>query len=432
MSTVCVHGLGYIGLPTATMLANYDHMVYGYDVDPEVRSQLRNGDIHFEEPGLRAFVTQALESGRLEITDDVTAAKYHIVCVPTPFDESSKTAELEYVLSAGRAIADHLRRGDTVILESTVPPGTTSGVLGPVLEESGLSAGDDFSLVHCPETVLPGNVISELRENNRIVGGVNAVSAESAVRLYDSFVDGDIRTATNATMAEFVKLIQNTFRDVNIALANEIAKLAADYDIDSREAIELANGHPRVDILQPGPGVGGHCLPIDPWFLGQGSDELDLISVAREVNDGMAGYVIELLREELGELAGRKIAVLGVAYKGNVGDTRMSPGLRLASELQHAEPKRTEMTADGGTDVFEPPTVSIHDPHVVDSTLELSDIDTATADADATVIATDHDEFEALDPDAFYQRMSGDTVIDTMDVLAASAWRQVGFTVRRI
>lgn len=432
MSTVCVHGLGYIGLPTATMLANYDHVVSGYDIDPEVRSQLRNGEIHFEEPGLRAFVTQALESGQLEITDEVTAAKYHIVCVPTPFDESSKAADLEYVLSAGRAIVDHLRRGDTVILESTVPPGTTTEVLGPVLEESGLSAGNDFSLAHCPETVLPGSVISELRENNRIVGGVNAVSAESAVRLYDSFVDGEIRTAANATMAEFVKLIQNTFRDVNIALANEIARLAGDYGIDSREAIELANGHPRVDILQPGPGVGGHCLPIDPWFLGQGSDELDLIPTARAVNDGMVEYVIGLLREELEGLSGRKIAVLGVAYKGNVGDTRMSPGLRLASELQHAEPKGAPMTADGGTDVVSPPAVSIHDPHVVDSTLDLSDIETATADADAVVVATDHDEFESLDPEAFRTRMAGTTLIDTKGVLRASRWRRAGFDVRRI
>ncbi|MFO7927741.1 MAG: nucleotide sugar dehydrogenase [Halobacteriota archaeon] len=431
MSTVCVHGLGYIGLPTATMLANYDHDVFGYDTDAGVRSNLRDGNVHFEEPGLRAFVTQALESGQLEIADEVVPAKYHVICVPTPFDEESKTAELEYVQSAGRAVADHLRRGDTVILESTVPPGTTDGVLGPILEESTLSAGDDFSLVHCPETVLPGNIITELRENNRIIGGVNAVSAESAVRLYESFVDGEIRTTTDTTVAEFVKLIQNTFRDVNIALANEIAMLAADYDIDARGAIDLANSHPRVDILQPGPGVGGHCLPIDPWFLGDGSERLDLISTARRINDGMPGYIIELLREELGDLDGRTIAILGVAYKGNVGDTRMSPGLALANQLQRVDVAQPT-AADGGTGTIDGPSVRIHDPHVIDSTLNLSDLETATTGADAVVIATDHDEFESLDPGTLSEWMAGDVVIDAKGVLSPSVWKRSGFTVRRI
>jgi UDP-N-acetyl-D-mannosaminuronic acid dehydrogenase len=431
MSTVCVHGMGYIGLPTATMLANYDHRVFGYDTDAEVRSKLRNGNVHFEEPGLRAFVTQALESEQLEITDEVLPAKYHVICVPTPFDEESKEADLTYVRSAGRAVAEHLRRGDTVILESTVPPGTTEGVLGPILEESSLSAGDDFSLVHCPETVLPGNIITELRENNRIIGGVNAVSAESAVRLYESFVDGDIRTATDATVAEFVKLIQNTFRDVNIALANEIAMLADDYGVDARGAIDLANSHPRVDILQPGPGVGGHCLPIDPWFLGDGSDRLDLISTARRINDGMPGYIIELLRDELGDLRGRTIAILGVAYKGDVGDTRMSPGLALATQLQRADIAQPAAT-DGGAETASGPAVTIHDPHVADSTLNLSDLKTATTGADAIVIATDHDEFESLDPDDLRAWMAGDVVIDAKGALSASAWQRSGFTVRCI
>lgn len=438
-NTVCVHGLGYIGLPTATMMANYDHQVFGYDTDPEVRSRLRDGEIHLDEPGLRAFVTQARESGQLEIVDEVPEAKYHVICVPTPFDEETKTADLEYVRSAGRAVAECVRPGDTVILESTVPPGTTNDVLQPILEESGFFAGDDFALVHCPETVLPGNIIAELRENNRIIGGVNGVSTESAVRLYDSFVEGEIRTVSDPTTAEFVKLIQNTFRDVNIALANEIAKLAADYGIDSRESIALANSHPRVDIHQPGPGVGGHCLPIDPWFLGHDSEELDLVATARAVNDGMADYVIELLGEELGDLADRKIAILGVAYKGNVSDTRMSPGLKLARELHHSS--ETRMTAtDGGSaddrgfrgESADYPTVAIHDPHVTDPTVERSCLDAATTDADAVVIATDHDEFEDLDPAACRERMAGTTVVDTKAILDRSAWRDEGFTVRRI
>ncbi|UWG50181.1 UDP-N-acetyl-D-mannosaminuronate dehydrogenase [Halalkaliarchaeum sp. AArc-CO] len=429
MSSVCVHGLGYIGLPTAAMLANYDHDVSGYDADTTVISELRDGEIHLDEPGLRAFVTQALESGKLELVEEIVPAKYHVVCVPTPFDSDEKAADLSYVRAVGDAVAPVLRTGDTVILESTVPPGTTTGTLQPILEESGLTAGDDFALVHCPETVLPGNIITELRQNARIVGGVNGISTESAVHLYDSFVEGEIHTTADPTTAEFVKLIQNTFRDTNIGLANEIARLANDYGIDSREAIEMANEHPRVDILQPGPGVGGHCLPVDPWFLGVDSDELDLIATARQVNDGMVEFVAELLAEEVNSLAGTRIAILGVAYKGNVGDTRMSPGLRLARELQHGHRQAVPAT-DGGSP--ESPAVAIHDPHVEDPTLDLQTLEAATIDADAVVIATGHDEFGDLDPHALGERMAQRTIIDTKAILDPERWREAGFTVRRI
>ncbi|MCU4802074.1 nucleotide sugar dehydrogenase [Halobacteria archaeon HArc-gm2] len=420
MSTICAHGLGYIGLPTAAMFANYDNDVIGYDTSTEVISQLENGEVHFDEPGLRAFVTQALESGNLSVSDEVVPAKYHIICVPTPFDDDAKEPNLDYVEAAGEAIAPHLRTGDTVILESTVPPGTTVATLQPALEESGLSAGRDFALVHCPETVLPGNIITELRQNNRIIGGVNGVSTEAAVRLYESFVEGEIRTTANATTAEFVKLIQNTFRDTNIALANEIAKLAADYEIDSREVIDLANDHPRVNIHQPGPGVGGHCLPIDPWFLGQGSDQLELISTARDVNDGMSHYVVELLEGELGSLNDAKIAILGVAYKGNVGDTRKSPGLALAQELQERTEAAPNAVADGG----EPSDVelALTDPHVEDQTLSLEPLSEALQGADAAVITTDHDEYADLDIGAVTSSMRTPRIIDTKDILEPADW----------
>lgn len=407
------------------MFANYDHDVVGFDVDSDVISQLQDGEVHIDEPGLRAFVNQALDSGQLTISDEIIEAKYHIICVPTPFDNETKEADTSYIEAAGEAIVPQLREGDTVILESTVPPGTTVEVLQPVLEESGLTAGDDFALVHCPETVLPGNIITELKQNNRIIGGVNGVSTEAAVRLYESFVEGEIRTTNSATTAEFVKLIQNTYRDANIAIANEIAKLAHDYEIDSREAIELANEHPRVDILQPGPGVGGHCLPIDPWFLGQRSDGLDLIATAREVNDGMSQYIVELLREELGSLAGKKIAILGVAYKGNVGDTRMSPGLKLARELQATASQETEpVAADGGEDIE----VALNDPHVDDQTLDLVDFDAAIDGADAVVITTDHDEFVDLSPATLGDAMRQPVVFDTKGILDASEWKDTEAT----
>jgi UDP-N-acetyl-D-mannosaminuronic acid dehydrogenase len=429
MSTVCVHGLGYIGLPTAAMIANFDHQVYGYDADDDVVDELSNGGIHIEEPGLRAFVTQAIESGNLEIVDEVVEAKYHVICVPTPFDKETKDPDLSYVETAGEAVLPHLREGDTVILESTVPPGTTVDVLQPILEESGLDAGQDFALVHCPETVLPGNIITELKENNRVLGGVNGLSTESAVRLYDSFVEGEIRTTSDPTTAEFVKLIQNTFRDTNIALANEISKIAADYDINSREAIDMANQHPRVDILQPGPGVGGHCLPIDPWFLEAGSDELDLIETARKVNDGMSRYVTDLLEEELGSLQGSKIAVLGVAYKPNVCDTRMSPGLKLARELpEMASSEAGVAAADGGS----PVDVAIHDPHVSDPTLDLVPFEEAICDADGIVITTGHDEFGEIEPETIRSDADEALLVDTAAILDDSEWNEEDIDLCRL
>lgn len=430
MSLVCVHGLGYVGLPTAAMLANYGHSVIGYDIDDDLVDNLQEGHITVDEPGLRAFVTEALNSEKFQVTDEVRPSKYHIITVPTPFDRETKTADLSYIEAAGEAIQQHLRPGDSVILESTVPPGTTVQTLQPVLEQSDLNAGEDFALIHCPETVLPGNIITELRENDRIIGGVNGVSTEAAVRLYDTFVEGEIHTTTDATTAEFVKLIQNTYRDTNIALANELARIAHDYDIDSREAIELANEHPRVELHQPGPGVGGHCLPIDPWFLGQNSEELDLIATARSVNDSMTDYVVELVDANLGELAGTRIAVLGVAYKGNVDDVRNSPGLAIARQLQHtAADVPVSVSPDGG----DPPvTVKLHDSYVEDQTLDLQPLEEATQGVDAVVIATDHDEYTHIDPEGIVGRMAGNLVVDTKAIVDPDRWEQAGLDVVRI
>jgi UDP-N-acetyl-D-mannosaminuronic acid dehydrogenase len=429
MSSVYVHGLGYVGLPTAAMLANYGHSVVGYDVDEELVADLQDGCVTVDEPGLRAFVTEALESGSLTVTDEVGASKYHVISVPTPFDHETKTAGLSYIEAAGEAIAPHLRRGDSIILESTVPPGTTVGTLQPVLEQSGLSAGEDFALIHCPETVLPGNIITELRENDRIIGGVNSVSTEAAVRLYESFVEGDIHTTTDATTAEFVKLIQNTYRDTNIALANELAKVANDYGIDSREAIELANDHPRVELHQPGPGVGGHCLPIDPWFLAHDSDALELVTTAREINNGMTDYVVDLLEDELGSLAGSRIAVFGVAYKGNVDDIRNSPGLSLARQLQSVTDEASaSVSADGGAEVE----ITLNDPHVEDQTLDLKSMEAAADGVDAVIVTTDHTEYEQLDPTVVARQMAGVLVVDTKAVLDEQAWQSAGLHVERI
>lgn len=412
------------------MLANYDYDVVGFDVDEDVLRTLRSGDVHVEEPGLRAFVNEAIDSGRLTVSNQIPAADTHVVCVPTPFDETTKSPDLSSVAAAGETISRVLREGDTVILESTVPPGTTRSRLCPMLERSGMEAGVDFSVAHCPETVLPGNVIAELRQNDRIIGGIDAQSTAVAADLYDAFVEGNIHTTDDATTAEFVKLIQNTFRDTNIALANELAKVAHDYDIDSREAIRLANEHPRVDIHRPGPGVGGHCLPVDPWFLGQDSDSLELIDAARQVNDRMTSYVVEWLTEELDGLSGTKIAVLGVAYKAGVSDTRMSPGLDLARELQEAPVSPAQpCTPDGGTAEVN---VAVHDPYVSNQVLDLVPFDDALDSADALVVVTDHPEFESIDPWRAQELMTDTVVVDTRALLPTDEWTAAGFDVRTI
>ncbi len=425
MSSVCVHGLGYIGLPTAAMLADSGHDVVGYDVDEELLDRLERGEVSIDEPGLDEFVERAL-AGSLSVSCDAVPAEYHLICVPTPLN--GDRADLSYVEAAGETVATVLREDDTVILESTVPPGTTVDILAPILEGSGLSVGE-FSLAYSPETVLPGNVMAELRATDRAVGGIDETSVERTGELYESFVEGELRTTTDPTLCEFVKLIQNTYRDVNIALANEIAMIAADYGLDSREAIALANHHPRVDLHQPGPGVGGHCIPIDPLFLGQHSENLDLIERARAVNDGMAEYVTDLLETHLGSLAGATVAILGVAYKGNVADARESPGLRLAEVLQ-TRTRATQTTGSGGGEAAVD--VRLHDSHVTDQRFALSPLEEALSGADAVVVATDHDEYRELNPTEVATHLDGEIIIDAKGLLDAAAWEAAGLTVIRL
>jgi UDP-N-acetyl-D-mannosaminuronic acid dehydrogenase len=430
---ICVHGIGYIGLATAALFANAGHEVVGYDPDERLVSELRAGNPRTTEAALRTFVLDALEDGFDPSTEPVEA-DCHLVCVPTPYDEASKTADLTYVEAAGRTVADYLRSGDLVILESTVPPGTTEGVFASVLETSGLTAGVDFALAHCPEMVLPGNITYEIVHNDRLIGGIDSASTDRAVDLYEPLVEGTIHRAPDATTAEFAKLAQNAYRDVNIAFANELARVAHDYGIRSRDAIALANVHPRVDILHPGPGVGGHCLPIDPWFLGQGSDSLDIVESARRVNEGMVEFVTDLLEAELGDLSGTSIAVLGVAYKGNVDDSRHSPGLRFAERLRSiqsvSESEVGATATDGGQTGHDTGVdVRLSDPHVDDhdGSLGLVSLDDALRDVDAVVVTAAHDEFRDLDPERVAELVARPLVVDTLACLDAAAWRDAGF-----
>ena len=315
---VCISGLGYIGLPTASMFATNGVQVLGVDTNPGIIETLNSGGIHIHEPGLGEVVQKAVQSGNLRVAGSPEPADAFIIAVPTPFYEHDlgeyagqvyKKADMRMVSSAAQAIVPHLRQGSLVVLESTSPPRTTVDLLVPILEQSGLKAGVDFYVAYSPERVLPGQILRELVENARVIGGLTPESAEAGRDLYASFVRGEIHL-TDATTAEMVKLMENTYRDVNIAIANEFSRLAERFGVDVWEAIQLSSLHPRVKILSPGPGVGGHCISVDPWFFVESAPDLSrLIQQARQVNDGQPQFVMDLVRRVLGQnLAGRRIA----------------------------------------------------------------------------------------------------------------------------
>lgn len=418
-AAVCVYGLGYIGLPTAAVLADTGHAVTGVDIDEALVESLEAGAVPVEERGLADLLADVLETGALTVSSTPREADYHLICVPTPLAEGSRSADLAHVEAAAGAVADRLTPGATVVLESTVPPGTTTDVVRPILESSGLVAGREFGLAFSPETVLPGDILGELRSNDRIVGGIDARSTAAARALYATFTDGEIHE-TAATTAEMAKLTQNTFRDLNIAFANELATIAREHDVDSGALVDLANTHPRVLVHRPGPGVGGHCLPIDPWFLIEDSEYGALVETARAVNDSMAASVIELLETALGSLEDRTIGVLGLAYKGNVADTRESPGLAILETLQQI----------AGT------TVLVNDPHVEAAPVDLVDLETVIERAEGLIVATDHDEYAACGPPAAVEADppvardgSGRVVVDAKRVLDSDRWHERGYRV---
>ena len=404
-SSVCVVGLGYVGLPTASMLATRGFDVYGLDTNERVVRELSAGRTHISERDLDTLVQAAVQSGKLRCGTTAEPADVFVVAVPTPVQED-RTADLTSVGSAATSIARVLKKGDLVILESTVPPGTTCGPLRELLERSGLRAGPDFLLAHCPERVLPGNLMVELVTNDRIIGGVDAASAQAASELYRSFVTGELIT-TDATTAELVKLMENTHRDVNIALANEFALVAERLGIDVWEAIRLASRHPRVQFLRPGPGVGGHCIAVDPWFVVQTAPEVTrLIALAREVNDGMPAHVVDLVREAVGRLDAATVVTLGRTYKADVADLRESPALHVVDALRRA-----------GCDVRE------HDA-MLDREVPVAEL---ARDADAIVLLVDHSAYRTLDPRALGRVMRGRVVVDTRGTLPRERWAEAGF-----
>lgn len=415
---ICVIGLGYIGLPTSAMFATHGIKVTGVDNNPEVVAALKDGKVHIYEPGLSEIVKSAAESGMLTAANHPVEADAFIIAVPTPF-YGDKKADLSFVRSAAESIVPVLRQGNLVVLESTSPPLTTETVVRPILEQTGLVAGKDFLLAYSPERVLPGRILEELISNARVIGGIDGPSAEAGRDLYGTFVKGDI-ILTNATTSEMVKLMENTYRDVNIAIANEFSRLADRFGVDVWEAIQIANLHPRVKILSPGPGVGGHCISVDPWFFVEAAPDLTpLIHTAREVNDSQPEFVLKTLENTLGTLEGKHIAVLGLAFKPDVDDLRESPAVEAA-----------HLFAQAGAQVsaYEPFKPDFITPHVrVTPTLS-----EAIENADALVLLVGHAQFKALDPQVVRAQTHADVVLDTVNGWNYDAWTAAGFKVVKL
>lgn len=411
LKKICVIGLGYIGLPTASMLATHGFEVIGMDIDPQVVDIINRGGVHIEEPGLKTLVRAAIKSGNLTASTMLQPADVFIIAVPTPLT-AEKKADLSYVKQAAQAIVPHLAQDNLVILESTSPPGTCMNILIPFFESFGLKVGKDYYLAHCPERVMPGNTLKELINNDRIIGGYDQKSIQLTLNIYQVFVEGKIH-ATDTTTAEFVKLMENTYRDVNIALANELAVICDDLSIDAWEVIRLANLHPRVNIHNPGPGVGGHCLAVDPWFIVEKSpDKAKIISQGRIRNESMPEYTVQKIKTITSGISNPKVTILGVSYKGNIDDIRESPALKVLSGLEKEGIK-----------------YAIYDPHVKYFDYELSSLHDAFVDSDCVVILADHDEFKFLHPSQVASMMKHQLLLDTRHFVNGSLWKESGFDI---
>ncbi len=392
-NSICVLGLGYIGLPTASLLGTKGYDVVGVDVSQDVVDTINRGEIHIVEPDLDLLVKSAVNSGKLKASTTPSPADIFIIAVPTPFKENHKP-DLSYVESATRAIVPHIKPGNLIILESTSPVGTTDDVVARILNEEGFDTNNDIHVAHCPERVLPGRILIELIQNDRIVGGTSQIATETAASFYEEFVNGEV-LRTNAKTAEMSKLTENSFRDVNIAFANELSIICDHEHIDVWELISLANRHPRVDVLQPGPGVGGHCIAVDPWFIiDRAGEKAKLIRAAREVNDSKPQWVIDKVTEKASKFRRPIIACLGLAFKANVDDLRESPAHEIVKALQ------AKNIAD----------LLICEPNIkTHPEFELTHYNDAIEQADILLILVDHKEFKTIQPTVFIEKMVVDT-----------------------
>lgn len=403
MKNVCVVGLGYIGLPTAMLIANSGFKVYGMDPVERVVETVNRGEIHIVEPGLAAYVKKAVSSGNLHADVKPHEADVFILAVPTPF-KGDKEPDLSFVELATREIASYVKEGNLIILESTSPVGTTEKVRDWLYDERMDLIEKSVYFAHCPERVLPGKIVEELPHNDRIIGGIDEESTKKTIEFYSRFVTGAL-LPTDARTAEMAKLTENSFRDVNIAFANELSIICDKLGIDVWELIRLANRHPRVNILQPGPGVGGHCIAVDPWFIVDSAPrDARLIRVAREVNDSKPHVVMEKVYEAVRTTENPKVACLGLAFKPDIDDLRESPSLRIAEEL-----------AAGTLDellVVEPNIRTLPASLAGKGSVRLVSVEEAMRDANIILLLVDHKEFKAMDQGL----LNGKNIIDTRGI----------------
>lgn len=411
--TICVVGLGYIGLPTASILATRGFTVHGVDINRHAVDTINQGRIHIHEPALDALVKSAVGSGRLKAHLEPQPADVFILAVPTPF-RGDHEPDLTYVEAAARAIAPLVRPGNLIILESTSPVGTTERVAAilraeradlvvPTFRASSVGTdADRVYLAHCPERVLPGHILRELVENDRIIGGIDAASSRQTETLYRKFVTGAL-LLTDCRTAELAKLTENAYRDVNIAFANELSMIAEHLGVDVWELIRLANHHPRVKILNPGPGVGGHCIAVDPWFIVHSAPEqARLIRTAREVNDRKPEVVLQRILATADRFKAPVIACLGLAFKADIDDLRESPSLDIVRHLA--------AQGIGSVLAVEPHIAAL--PADMAATVRLMELEAALASADIVVLLVDHRAFRDLDR----RLLDGKVLIDTRGI----------------
>jgi UDP-N-acetyl-D-mannosaminuronic acid dehydrogenase len=397
---ICVVGLGYIGLPTAITFAQNNVNVVGVDKKQDVVDKLNSGEIHIEEPGLQEALDQVVKKGTFRASMQPEKSNAFIISVPTPNNgDEYKSCDMSYVISAIKSVLPYVEQGNVIIVESTIGPRSMDDVVKPLVEEAGFVIGKDIFLVHCPERVLPGQILHELVYNNRIVGGITPDCTEAGAMVYSAIVKGEI-IKTDAKTAEMSKLMENTFRDVNIALANELTKICNALEINALDVINMANKHPRVNLHTPGPGVGGHCLAVDPYFIvAKAPETAQLINLSRSINTSMPNYVVDNINKLMENVDGKVITVLGLTYKGNVNDIRESPAIEIFEILKRQN--RFEVRA--------------YDPHV-DLDWVFTNLEKAVSDSDLIVVLTDHNDFKILNGTDL-SKMNHKRIFDTKNVV---------------
>ena len=399
MSKINVIGLGYIGLPTALMFASHGIEVVGTDYNEELVATLKAGKTTFEEDGLDELFNAAINKG-IQFSTKYIDTDVYIIAVPTPYNKKNKKIDPSYVIKAVESVMNVCPKGATVVIELTIAPGTIDKFIRPVIEKNSFVIGEDINLVHAPERIIPGNMVYELKNNSRTIGADNKIIGETIKSLYKSFCQGEI-IVTDIRTAEMTKVVENSYRDINIAFANELAKICRSDDMDVYEIIKIANMHPRVNILQPGPGVGGHCISVDPWFLvGDYPGLANIILAARKINDSMPEFVLQRVNnimKERGMNDLSRVGIYGLTYKENVDDVRESPTLQLLEAMEkHLAPA-----------------LKVYDPYVKENIVknQYQDFDSFLQDVDFVIIMVAHEDIKER-----IESLNGKVILDTKNI----------------